>query len=187
MTITKDALREAEVRMKGAITVLEDDLAGIRTGRASPALVEKLMVDYYGVPTPLQKLATIGIPEPQMLVIRPYDPSATEAVERAILTSELGLTPISDSKMIRLSIPPLTEERRHELVRMVQKRLEEAKVAIRNVRRDVLADLREFQDEKMISEDDFFRAKEDLQTLTDAYNEKVVAIGERKEQEIIEV
>lgn len=187
MTITNDALREAEVRMKGAISALEDDLAGIRTGRASPTLVEKLTVDYYGVPTQLQKLATIGVPEPQMLVIRPYDPSVTEAIERAIRTSELGLTPISDGKMIRLSIPTLTEERRRDLVKMVQKRLEEAKVAIRNVRRDTLSDLREFEEEKMISEDDLFRAKEDLQKLTDAYSGKVEATGERKEQEIMEV
>jgi len=187
MTITKDALQEAEGRMKGAITVLEEDLGGIRTGRASPALVEKLMVDYYGAPTQLQKLATIGVPEPQLLTIRPYDPSAAEAIARAIRISELGLTPMSDGKMIRLSIPPLTEERRHELVKMVQKRLEEARVAIRNVRRDTLSDLRDFQDEKMVSEDEFFRAKEDLQKLTDAYTEKVAEVGARKEQEIMEV
>ncbi len=187
MTITRDALQEAEGRMKGAIAVLEEDLAGIRTGRASPALVEKLMVDYYGTPTQLQKLATIGAPEAQLLTIRPYDPTATDAIERAIRTSELGLNPMSDGKMVRLAIPPLTEERRHELVKMVQKRLEESRVAIRNVRRDTLSDLREFQDEKMISEDEFFRAKEDLQKLTDAYTEKVAQVGAHKEQEIMEV
>jgi len=187
MTIAKDALHEAEARMKGAISALEEDLGGIRTGRASPALVEKLLVDYYGAPTPLQTLANIGAPEAQLLMIRPYDPSTVEAIAKAIRASELGLNPMIDGKVIRLSIPALTEERRHELVKMVERRLEEAKVAVRNVRRDVLDDLRSFQEEKMLSEDEFFRAKEDLQKLTDSYSEKVETAGTLKEQEIMEV
>lgn len=183
----KDALRDAETRMRGAISALEDDFAGIRTGRASPALVEKLMVEYYGTPTPLQQLATIAAPEPQLLTIRPFDPGSLGAIEKAIRTSELGLNPGNDGKLIRLPIPPLTEERRQELVKIVQRRMEDSKVAVRNVRRDILNDLREFEKEKLISEDDFHRGKDDLQKLTDRYTEEVDKIGKRKEQEIMEV
>lgn len=182
-----DILRDAEARMRGAITALEEDMGSIRTGRASPKLVEKLPVEYYGTNSPLQQLATISAPEPQLLTIRPFDPSSLSAIERAIQSSELGLTPNNDGKIIRLVIPGLTEERRQDLVRVVQKRLEEAKVAMRNVRRDTLDDMREMEKEKMISEDDFFRGKEDLQKLTDRYSEEVERIGQRKEQEIMEV
>ena len=149
-----EALSESESRMKGAIRVFEEDLAAIRTGRASPALVEKLSVDYYGSPTPLIQLATISVPEPRLLAIRPFDAASIREIERAILASELGLTPSNDGKLIRLNIPTLTEERRHELVRIVRNRAEEARVANRNVRRDTLNDLREFEREKIISEDD---------------------------------
>jgi ribosome recycling factor len=183
----KESLQETELRMKGAISALEDDLGSVRTGRASTALVEKLLVTYYGTPTPLQQLATIAIPEPQMITIRPFDPSSINDIERAIQTSELGLTPMNDGKLIRLSVPPLTEDRRQELVKVVQRRMEEAKVAVRNIRRDVLDDLREFEKEKMISEDDFYRGKDDLQKLTDKYIGEVDVIGERKEKEIREV
>jgi ribosome recycling factor len=183
----KDALRDAESRMKGAVATLEDDLAGLRSGRASPALVEKMLVDYYGTPTPLQQLATISVPEPRLITIRPFDPTSLRAIEHAILASELGLTPSNDGKLVRLSLPPLTEERRQELVKIVHRRLEEARVAARNVRRDTLDDLREFEKEKIISEDDFYRAKDDLQELTDAYIEKIDQVGQRKEQEIMEV
>ena len=182
-----DALRDAESRMKGAVTTLEDDLAGIRTGRASPALVERIPVNYYGTPTPLRQLATISVPEPRLITIRPFDPGSLRDIEQAILASELGLTPSSDGKLVRLTLPPLTEERRQELVKIVHRRLEEAKVAVRNVRRDTLDDLREFEKERIISEDDFYRAKDDLQELTDAYVAKVDQVGERKEQEIMEV
>jgi ribosome recycling factor len=183
----KESLQETEMRMRGAIGVLEDDLASIRTGRASTALVEKLPVAYYGTPTPLQQLATIAIPEPQLITIRPFDPGSINDIERAIQTSELGLTPMNDGKLIRLSVPSLTEDRRQELVKVVQKRVEEAKVALRNIRRDVLDDLRDFEREKMISEDDFYRGKDDLQKLTDRYVGEVDSIGERKEKEIMEV
>jgi ribosome recycling factor len=183
----KESLQETEIRMKGAISVLEDDLGSIRTGRASTALVEKLPVVYYGTPTPLVQLATIAIPEPQLITIRPFDPGSINDIERAIQTSELGLTPMNDGKLIRLPVPPLTEDRRQELVRIVQKRMEEAKVAVRNIRRDVLDDLRDFEREKMISEDDFYRGKDDLQKLTDRYIGEVDSIGERKEKEIREV
>ena len=183
----KDVLRDAEARMRSAIHALEEDLSSIRTGRASPKLVEKLPVEYYGMSSPLQQLATISAPEANMLTIRPFDPKSLGAIERAIQSSDLGLTPNNDGKMIRLLIPNLTEERRQDLMRMVQRRLEEAKVAIRNVRRDSLDDLREMEKEKMISEDDFFRGKEDLQKLTDRYTEEIEKIGQRKEQEIMEV
>jgi len=182
-----DALAEAESRMAGASRSLEEDLSGIRTGRASPALVERLLVEYYGTPTPLMQLATISAPEPRLLTIRPFDPASLKDIERAILASDLGLTPNNDGKMIRLNIPPLTEERRHELVRLVRARTEEAKVAVRNVRRDVHNDLREFEREKLISEDDLARGEDRLQKLTDHQIESVNTVGQRKEAEILEV
>jgi ribosome recycling factor len=183
----KESLADAEHRMTGARHALEEDLNVIRTGRASPALVEKLLVDYYGVPTQLQQLATIGAPEPQLLTIRPFDPGSITAIEKAIQTSELGLNPSNDGKLIRLAIPALNEERRAELTKIVHKRLEEAKVAVRNVRRDVLEDIREYEKEKIVSEDDAFRGKEDLEKLTTKFVEQIEEIGHRKEQEIKEV
>lgn len=183
----RDSIGEARERMEGAIEALRADLAGIRTGRATPALVHGVRVEYYGVPTPLNQLATISAPEPQLLTIRPFDPSSLGLIEKAILRSELGLTPNNDGRIIRLVIPRLTEERRHELVRVVGRRLEEARVAVRNVRRDVLNDLRFFEKEKEISEDDFHRGKDELQELTDEYVERVGEIGKHKEHEILEV
>ena len=185
--MVNDALAEAELRMKGAIRALEDDLAAIRTGRASPALVEKLNVDYYGTHTPLLQLATISAPEPRLLALRPFDPTTIKAIEKAILASDLGLTPNSDGKMIRLNIPPLTEERRHELVRLVKNRSEEARVSVRNVRRDAQNDIREFEKEKIISEDDLKRGEDELQKLTDHYVDLVNQTGQRKETEVLEV
>ena len=185
--MVNDAMNEAENRMRGAVKALEDDLSAIRTGRASPALVERLSVEYYGTPTPLMQLATISAPEPRLLTIRPFDPASIKDIERAILASDLGLTPNNDGKMIRLSIPPLTEERRLELVRVVKNRTEEARVSVRNVRRDTQNDLREFEREKLISEDELHRGEEDLQKLTDQYVEEINSVGERKEGEILEV
>jgi ribosome recycling factor len=182
-----DVYAEAKGRMKGAVQSLEDDLSGIRTGRANPALVEKLQVDYYGVPTPLIQLASIGVPEPRTLMIRPFDPSTLKDIEKAILASDLGLTPNNDGKVIRLNLPPLTEERRRELVKIVKHRVEEARVAIRNVRRDSIKDLREFEHEKMISEDELKTGEDELQKITDDYIEQVNKVGERKEQEVMEV
>ena len=182
-----DVYSEAKSRMRGAIQALEEDLAGIRTGRANPALIEKMSVEYYGVPTPLQQLASIGVPEPRQLLIRPFDPATVKNIERAILASDLGLTPNSDGKSIRLNLPPLTEERRRELVRIVKNRVEEARVAVRNVRRDSIKDLREFENEKMISEDDLKRGEEELQKITDEFISDMNKVGERKEVEIMEV
>lgn len=182
----KDIYKDAESRMKGAVQALEEDLAGIRTGRASPALIERLQVEYYGALTPLIQLASISVPEPRSLLIRPFDASTLRNIERAILASDLGLTPNNDGKSIRLNIPPLTEERRRELARVVNSRVEEARVAVRNVRRDSIRDLREFEQEKMISEDDLKRGEEELQKITDRYIEEVNAVGERKDKEILE-
>ena len=183
----KDANNEAEARMKGAVEALEEDLSGIRTGRASPALIERLPVEYYGMPTPLVQLATISVPEARQLLIRPFDASSLKTIERAILASDLGLTPNNDGKVIRLNLPVLTEERRRDLVKLVHNRVEEARVAVRNVRRDSIKDLREFEHEKLISEDELEQGEEDLQELTDKYVEVVSAVGERKEKEIMEV
>lgn len=183
----KDVYREAETRMKGAIQALEEDLGGIRTGRASPLLVERLHVEYYGMPTPLIQLASISVPEPRSLLIKPFDASSLKAVERAILASDLGLTPNNDGKSIRLNLPPLTEERRRELVKVVHNRVEEARVAVRNIRRDSIRDLREFEQEKMISEDDLKKGEEELQKITERHIEEVNGVGERKEKEIMEV
>jgi ribosome recycling factor len=183
----KEVYKEAETRMKGAVQSLEEDLSGIRTGRAHPALVEKLPVEYYGVPTPLVQLASVNVPEPRSLVIRPFDASSLKAIERAILASELGLTPNNDGKQIRLNLPPLTEERRRDLVKVVHHRVEESRVAVRNVRRDMIKDLRDFEEEKMISEDELKKGEEELQKITDRFIEEVGAVGERKEKEIMEV
>ena len=183
----KDLLKEAEMRMHAAIQSLDDDLAGIRTGRATPALVEKLLIEYYGAPTPLMQLASISVPEPRSLLIKPFDPSSLKGVEKAILASDLGLTPNNDGKQIRLSLPALTEERRHELVKVVHNRLEECRIAVRNVRRDVHNDMREFEKEKLISEDDLKRGEEDLQKVTDHNIEEINKHGQHKELEIMEV
>jgi ribosome recycling factor len=183
----KDSLRDAENRMKGAITALEEDLAVIRTGRAHPALVEKLLVEYYGTPTPLQQLATIAAPEPQLLTIRPFDPTTVAMIEKAIRTSDLGLNPGNDGKIIRLALPSLNEERRIDLTKIVHKRVEEGKVAVRNIRRDVQDDMRDFEKEKLISEDELRRGLDDLQKLTDTYTGSIDEIGKHKEHEIMEV
>ena len=183
----KDILIDAENRMRSAISVLHNDLAAIRTGRASPALVERLQVEYYGTPTPLQQLASISSPEPRSLLIKPFDASTLKTIEKAILSSDLGLTPNNDGKVIHLNLPPLTEERRRDLVKHMHHRLEEARVAVRNIRRDAHNDMREFEREKLISEDELKRGEDDLQKLTDKYIEEIAEHGKKKEAEILEV
>lgn len=172
--------------MHSALEALKADLRTIRTGRASPALLERVMVDYYGQPTPLNQLAVISAPEPSLLVVRPYDPASLEEIERAILKSDVGLTPSNDGRIIRLPVPRLTEERRKDLAKMVRQRVEEGKVALRNIRRDSLGDLREFEKEALISEDEFYRAKDKLQELIDNYTEQMEDISARKQKEILE-
>ncbi len=183
----KEIMKEAETKMQSAIQNLDDDLAGIRTGRASPALVERLPVEYYGTPTPLMQLASISVPEPRSLLIKPFDPTSLKGIERAIQVSDLGLTPNNDGKQIRLNLPALTEERRHELVKVVHHRLEESRVAVRNVRRDLHNEVREYEKEKLISKDDLVRGEEELQKVTDRFIEEINKHGVKKEHEIMEV
>ena len=159
----------------------------VRTGRASPALMDRVRVDYYGTPTPLNQLASISAPEPRLLVVRPWDASALGAIEKAILKSDLGLTPSNDGKVIRLPIPQLTEERRRELARSVSQRVEEGHVALRNIRRDSLKDLQDLEKEKLIPEDEFYRAKDRLQQVTDKFIKEMDEIGRQKQAEILEV
>jgi len=185
--VIKDILNDAETRMRGALSVLHDDLAAIRTGRASPALVEKLQVEYYGNPAPLQQLASISVPEPRSLMIKPFDAATLKTIEKAIQTSDLGLNPNNDGKVIHLNLPPLTEERRRDLVKHMNHRLEESRIAVRNIRRDAHNDMREFEKEKLISEDDLKRGEDDLQKLTDKYVEEIAELGRKKEEEIMEV
>lgn len=182
----EDILKETGERMSKSVKVLRDDLATIRTGRASPALVEKLRVEHYGTSMPLNQMATISVPEPRLLVIRPWDPKALPSIEKAILKSDLGLTPTNDGKLVRLVIPRLTEERRLELTKVVSRRVEEAKVAVRNCRRDALQDMRELEREKLISEDDYYRSKDDVQDLTDRFIDKIDDVRQKKETEIME-
>ncbi len=182
-----DVLRETEDKMRRAVAVLREDLLVVRTGRASPSLVERVRVDYYGTPTPLNQLATISAPEPRLLVIRPWDPSALATIEKGILKSDLGLTPSNDGKVVRLPIPQLTEERRRELVRSVSRRVEEGHIALRNIRRDGLKDMQELEKEKLIPEDDLFRGKDRLQELIDKYTAEMDELGRLKQEEIMEV
>jgi ribosome recycling factor len=180
--MTKELVADAKSRMQGAIDALDEDLSGFRTGRASTALVDRLTVEYYGTPTPLNQMATITTPEPRLIAIRPWDQNSLASIEKAILASDLGLTPSNDGQVIRLSVPALTEERREELIKLTSKRVEEARVAIRNVRRDLLHHL----DDEDLPEDDLYRAKEDAQELTDKYIELADEHGERKAEEIRE-
>lgn len=183
----RELLKDAESRMRGAVASLESDLATFRTGRASPHLIDRITVELYGAEMALNQIAVVSVPEPQQLAIRPYDTNAISAIERAILKSDLGIMPNNDGKIIRLNIPRLTEERRRELQKMVGRRVEEAKVAIRNVRRDALNDLRDFEKEKLITEDEFHNGQDDLQELTNKYVKEVDEVGNRKEKEIMEV
>ena len=185
--LVKETLHDAEEHMKKTIHAFEIDLRAYRTGRASPAIVEHLTVNYYDTPTPLQQLATITVPEAQVLMIRPFDAHSLKDIERAISASDLGLTPNNDGKVIRLIFPRLSEERRNDLIKQVHKRLEESRVSIRNVRRDNQDMLRDFEKEKMISEDDLKRGRDELQKLTDKYVEQAESVSKRKEEEIREV
>ncbi|MFP4394100.1 MAG: ribosome recycling factor [Anaerolineales bacterium] len=180
-------MHETEQRMGKAVEAMETDFKGIRTGRASPALIERVMVPYYGSPTPLNQLAVISAPEPHLLVVRPYDPSSLGDIEKAILQADLGLNPGNDGRVIRVPIPRLTEERRRELVKLVNRRMEECKISLRNIRRDTLEQLREYENDKVISEDELIRGKERLQEVIDEFTQKVEDIGARKEKDIMEI
>ena len=173
--------------MQKTAEVLRTDLMAVRTGRASPALVERLPVEYYGMHVPLAQLAAISAPEPRLLVIRPFNQGDIGAIDRAIHKSDLGLTPNNDGKLIRLSIPRLTEERRRDLVKIVKRRVEEARVAVRNLRRRAIEDLRDFEKEKLISEDDLFQGKKEIQEVADRFVEEIDKVGHSKEEEVMEI
>jgi len=183
----EQTLSDTDNKMKKSVDALIRDLAGIRTGRATPALVDHIRVDYHGVPTPLNQLASIAVPEAKMIVIQPWDRTTIRSIEKSILKSDLGLNPTSDSNVIRISIPPLTEERRKELIKVVHKRLEESRITLRNIRRDAIEKLKLGEKNKEISQDQNARATEQLQRLTDSFIEKVNNTGKDKEKEIIEV
>ncbi|MCX7992802.1 MAG: ribosome recycling factor [Fimbriimonadales bacterium] len=179
--------KDAEERMKHAIEHMRQDLAGYRTGRANPAMVERIMVDYHGTPMQLQHLASITVPEPRQLLIQPWDQSAVPAIEKAIQRSELGVNPVSDGRTLRITLPPLTEERRRDLIKQVHKRAEEGRIAIRNIRRDLHEHLRQMQKNKQISEDDLKRYEQQMEKLTHRYIEEVDKLQKAKDEELMEV
>jgi ribosome recycling factor len=181
------ALDDAADKMDKAVSVLKEELAGIRTGRATPALLSRLSVDYYGTQVPIQQLASFSVPEPRTLVIQPFDKNAISAMEKAIQASDIGITPSNDGQVIRLSFPPLTEERRRELVKVVHHRGEEGRVAVRNVRRHSKDELEQLEREGVISEDDLVRSEKDLQKLTDRHVALIDEVVAHKEQELKEI
>ncbi len=182
-----DILGDADRRMQKAIEVLKQDLAAVRTGRASAALLDRITVDYYGTPTPVNQVATISVPEARLLVIQPWDRKMLVDIEKAVQKSDLGINPNNDGQVIRLAIPPLNEERRLEMVKTVHKKLDEHKVAIRNIRRDAHDKLRDREKKKEISEDELKRGVDRLQKLTDRFITEMDKIGQAKEHEIMEV
>jgi ribosome recycling factor len=182
-----DWLKDAEVRMEKSIESLQKELGSIRTGRATPALIERVQVDYYGSPTPLQSLASITAPEARLLVVQPYDRNVMAAIEKAIQRSELGLNPGNDGQLIRIPIPPLTEERRKEFVKLVKARAEEARVAIRNVRRHEADHIRKMEKDGEVGSDDMERGLAQLQKITDRFVARVDEVAHKKETEILEV
>jgi ribosome recycling factor len=184
--MSSQVLAAAEPKMARAVEVMERDLAGVRTGRASTALVERLLVEYYGTPTPLNQLAGISVPEPHQIVIQPWDRGVLGAIEKAILKSDIGLTPNVDGTVVRLHLPPLTEERRRDLVKVVHRRMEEARVEIRNLRRDAAEAIKKEERDGTIGTDDSFRELESLQKLTDRHIADVDRVGLAKEREVLE-
>ena len=187
VTSVVEALAEAGEKMRKAVSVLKEDLAAIRTGRASPGLLQKLEVDYYGATVPLNQLASFSVPEPRLLVVQPFDRNAIGAIEKAILGSDLGITPSNDGQVIRLAFPPLTEERRKDLIKLVHHRAEEARVAVRNVRRHDKEALERLERDGAISEDELRRAERELQKLTDQHVAEIDEIQRHKEQELREI
>lgn len=187
MATVEEVIADTESRMSKSVEALKRELSGIRTGRASPALVENLMVDYYGVPTPLNQLASISVPEARMLMIQPWDKQSMKDVEKGILRSDLGLTPNNDGNVIRINIPTLTEERRRDLVKLVGRKAEEANVAVRNIRRDSLETFRSMEKNKDISQDESRRAQTQLQQVTDNYIGQNGEQRQEKEAEVMEV
>jgi ribosome recycling factor len=182
-----DILKTAEHKMSRAVEIFGQDLQGIRTGRASPALLDRIQVDYYGSPTPVSGVASISAPEPRMVIVQPWDRSMLAVIEKAIQKSDLGINPTNDGQVIRLVLPQLTEERRKDLVKQVHHRAEEARVAVRNCRRDALDHLRKAEKDGGVSQEDERRAQEKLQKLTDQFVHKIEEVSKRKETEVMEV
>ncbi len=180
-------LKDLEAKMNKTLRSLQGDLNKIRTGRASPALFDDIRVDYYGTPTPLKQMATLSVPESRLIIIQPWDPNTVGEIEKAILKSELGVTPTNDGKIIRITIPRLTEERRKELVKIVRKMGEQGKVAIRNIRRDANENLKHMEGEKLISQDELHQDMEKVQKVTDSFIRKVDEALSEKEKEILEI
>jgi ribosome recycling factor len=185
--MTQEQIADAKTRMHKAVEALKHELVTIRTGRANPGLVEHLKADYYGTPTPLNQMATIATPDAKLITITPFDRTALTAIEKAIQKSDLGLTPSNDGSIIRLAIPPLTEERRKDLAKQVRARVEDARVAVRNVRRDIHDHLRKTEHDHNMSQDELKRAEADLQKLTDDQIREIDALGHEKEQEVLTV
>lgn len=185
--MTADLFGDAERRMQKAVDALKQDLGAIRAGRASATLVDRITVEYYGAPTPLNQVASISVPEARLLVIQPWDRKLLTDIEKAIQKSDLGINPTNDGQVIRLNIPPMSEDRRRDLVKTLHKKLDEHKVAVRNIRRDVQEKLREREKKKEVSEDELKRSTEKLQKLTDRFIEDMDKVGKTKEVEILEV
>ena len=187
MATVEEILSDVDSRMQKSLEALRRELNTVRTGRANPSLVENVLVDYYGVPTPLNQVASISVPEARVLMIQPWDKQSLKDVEKGVLRSDMGLVPNNDGSVIRINIPVLTEERRRELVRLVGKRAEDSNVALRNVRRDGVEQCRKLERDKEISQDENRRAQDRLQQITDAYIDQVSGIRNEKETEVMEV
>ena len=187
MATIEEMLASNEDKMKKTISYLREDLAGLRAGRATPALLNKIMVDYYGTPTPVNQVANVAIPEPRMIVITPWEKTMIKAISKAIMTSDLGLNPNTDGSVIRLNLPQLTEDRRKELVKTARKRTEEARVTVRGLRRDIIEGIKKAEKAKQVTEDDSKEGQENAQKLTDKMMKEIDKVIEAKEKEIMEV
>jgi len=183
----KELYQDLEKKMEKTIEALARDLASIRTGRASLTIFDNITVEYYDVQTPLNQVATLSVPESRLIVIQPWDPTIIKDIEKSIMRSDLGLTPSNDGKVIRIPVPSLTEERRIQLVKVVKGKAEDSKVALRNIRREAISDTKEYEKEKMITEDDLHRTQDEIQKITDRFTAKVDEVLQNKEKEIMEV
>jgi len=184
--IPKEVLKETENLMKKSLEATKREFLEVRTGRAHPSMVEGIMVEYYGTPTPLKQIASVTVPDARMIIIQPWDPSSIEAIQKAILNSNLGFNPIMDGKILKVPVPPLSEERRQELIKIVKKMLEEGKISIRTVRREAIEKVRRLEKEKKISEDERFRLEEEIQKLTNKYNQEIEKVFEEKKKQLFE-
>lgn len=185
--MVKEIFNSHEQRMKKTVEALKREYASLRAGRATPALLDKVSVDYYGTPTPVNQVASVSVPEPRMITIQPWEKTMLSAIEKAIMKSDLGLTPNSDGAIIRLAIPQLTNERRAEIAKVIHKKAEEARVGVRNIRRDAIDAIKKLEKDKLITEDENKKAQEEMQKLTDRYVKEIDASMAAKEKEIMEV